>query len=187
MLMRSLKSSLVPRSVRNVVTGIDASVPSFEKVANPRDVKHYHILVVTSKTNVKSGEHSADEVVQFMVSGGGGGEGGGGRRRGRGRREGGRKVYWDCSSYLSKGWRRRWQGGRGEEGGGRDDSKGSCVEDSECERRVVGEVQSGCIGEVRLESISKQLTHYCTVCINPPLINRKTNWNRPAQIVLPIT
>ena len=70
------------RSVRNVVTGIDASVPSFEKTANPRDVQHYHVLVVTSKTNVKSGEHTADEVVQFMVRmwvwrGGGGGERGG--------------------------------------------------------------------------------------------------------------
>lgn len=62
-----LLSSCVHRSVRNVVTGIDASVPSFEKMANPRDVQHYHILVVTSKTNVKSGEHTADEVVQFMV------------------------------------------------------------------------------------------------------------------------
>lgn len=60
-------SSCVHRSVRNVVTGIDASVPSFEKTANPRDVQHYHVLVVTSKTNVKSGEHTADEVVQFMV------------------------------------------------------------------------------------------------------------------------
>lgn len=64
------------RSIRNFATGIDASVPSFEKVANPRDVNQYHILVVTSKTNVKSGEHSADEVVQFMVR-----EEGEGRRR----------------------------------------------------------------------------------------------------------
>ena len=55
------------RTLKNLNTRIDASVPKSEKVANPRDVKNYYVLVVTKIIHVKSGEHSSDDIVQFMV------------------------------------------------------------------------------------------------------------------------
>ena len=58
----------IRRLVKNRRTGIDASVPSYERADNPRDVKFYHVLVVTNLPHPKSGEFAAEDVVQFMVS-----------------------------------------------------------------------------------------------------------------------
>jgi hypothetical protein len=59
--------SLLCRTVKNLNTRIDVSVPKVEKAANPRDVKRYYVLVVTKLVNVKTGEFSSDDVVQFIV------------------------------------------------------------------------------------------------------------------------
>ena len=48
-------------------TGIDISVPSFEPAPTPRQVKNYHVVVITKLPFFKLAEHSEDDVVQFMV------------------------------------------------------------------------------------------------------------------------
>ena len=56
------------RKVKNVDIGIDISVPSREHASAPKNVKKYHVLVITSLPHFKSPVHSEDAVVQFMVN-----------------------------------------------------------------------------------------------------------------------
>ena len=54
------------RKVRNK-TGIDVSVASYEPAASAREVKDYHVVVITNLPFFKRPEHSKEDVVQFMV------------------------------------------------------------------------------------------------------------------------
>lgn len=56
------------REIKNVKTGTDISVPSFQKASSPRNVKDYHVVVISRLPHFKLPEHSEDDVVQFMVS-----------------------------------------------------------------------------------------------------------------------
>lgn len=47
--------------------GIDMSVPSHEQASSPKNVKDYHVVVITRLPFFKLPEHSEDSVVQFMV------------------------------------------------------------------------------------------------------------------------
>lgn len=56
------------REIKNVKTGTDINVPSFQKASSPRNVKDYHVVVISRLPHFKQPEHSEDDVVQFMVS-----------------------------------------------------------------------------------------------------------------------
>lgn len=56
------------RQIKNVNTGTDINVPSFQKASSPRNVKDYHVVVISRLPHFKLPEHSEDDVVQFMVS-----------------------------------------------------------------------------------------------------------------------
>lgn len=45
------------------------SVTSHESAPSARQVKDYHVVVITRLPHFKRGEHSEEDVVQFMVGG----------------------------------------------------------------------------------------------------------------------
>lgn len=48
-------------------TGIDINVPSYQQTSSPRNVKDYHVVVITRLAYFKLPQHSEEDVVQFMV------------------------------------------------------------------------------------------------------------------------
>lgn len=50
-------------------TGIDISVAGHDAAPSARQVKDYHVVVITRLPHFKRAEHSEDDVVQFMVGG----------------------------------------------------------------------------------------------------------------------
>lgn len=54
------------RGVKNG-TGMDVSVTSYEQAASAKQVKNYHVVVITKLPFFKLAQHSEDDVVQFMV------------------------------------------------------------------------------------------------------------------------
>lgn len=54
------------RVVKNK-TGIDVSVASYDSAATAKQVKNYHVVVITNLPYFKRPEHSKEDVVQFMV------------------------------------------------------------------------------------------------------------------------
>lgn len=54
------------REVKNR-TGVDISVTSYDSAPTPKQVKNYHVVVITRLPFFKLGEHSEEDVVQFMV------------------------------------------------------------------------------------------------------------------------
>lgn len=48
-------------------TGTDVSVASYEPAATAKQVKDYHVVVITNLAFFKLPEHSKEDVVQFMV------------------------------------------------------------------------------------------------------------------------
>ena len=55
------------RKIKNEVVGIDVAVPSHDKANSPKQVKNYHVMVITRLPHFKDATHSEDDVVQFMV------------------------------------------------------------------------------------------------------------------------
>jgi len=51
-------------------TGLDASVSSYDPAPTPREVKNYHVVVITNLSFFKLSQHSEEDVVQFMVTNG---------------------------------------------------------------------------------------------------------------------
>lgn len=49
-------------------TGIEVSVTSYDPAPTPKQVKHYHVVVITNLPFFKLSEHSERDVVHFMVS-----------------------------------------------------------------------------------------------------------------------
>lgn len=62
----AVKATVSSRKLKSS-TGIEISVPSFEPAPTPKQVKNYHVVVITKLPFFKLPEHSEDEVVQFMV------------------------------------------------------------------------------------------------------------------------
>ena len=58
---------LVHSELKNVNTGLDLTVPSYEDASAPKKVKFYHVVVISRLVHFKQGEHSPEDVVQFMV------------------------------------------------------------------------------------------------------------------------
>lgn len=58
----------ISRDVKNQQSGIDLSVMSHEKAASPKEIKYYHVVVITNLPYYKRPEHGEDDRVQFMVS-----------------------------------------------------------------------------------------------------------------------
>ena len=56
------------RKIKNEAVGIDVAVPSHDKVSSPKQVKNYHVIVITRLPHFKDATHSENEVVQFTVS-----------------------------------------------------------------------------------------------------------------------
>ena len=54
------------REIKNR-SGIDMSVNGYEKASTPKQVKYYHVVVITNLPFYKCPEHSEDDTVQFMV------------------------------------------------------------------------------------------------------------------------
>ena len=48
-------------------TGIDASVTSYGPKGPPKQVKDYHVVIITKLPFFKQPHHSEDDTVQFMV------------------------------------------------------------------------------------------------------------------------
>ena len=61
-------TSLTCRPLKNAQTGIDMSVTSHDSAPSARQVKDYHVVVITRLPHFKRAEHSEKDVVQFMVS-----------------------------------------------------------------------------------------------------------------------
>ena len=55
------------RKVKNA-TGVDINVPSYQKPAQGKNIKDYHVVVISDLPHFKKPEHSEEDVVQFMVS-----------------------------------------------------------------------------------------------------------------------
>ena len=55
------------RDVKNK-TGVDMSVTGHDSASSARQVKDYHVVVITNLPHFKLPEHSEEDVVQFMVS-----------------------------------------------------------------------------------------------------------------------
>lgn len=55
------------RELKNVETGIDLSVPSYEDASSPKKVEFYHVVVISRLVNFKQGQHSPEDIIQFMV------------------------------------------------------------------------------------------------------------------------
>ena len=53
--------------LKNVETGIDISVPSYEDASSPKKVEFYHVVVISRLVYFKQGEHSPEDIIQFMV------------------------------------------------------------------------------------------------------------------------
>lgn len=53
--------------LKNVETGIDISVPSYEDASSPKKVEYYHVVVISRLVNFKQGQHSPEDIVHFMV------------------------------------------------------------------------------------------------------------------------
>lgn len=62
----AVKATISTRKLK-CSTGIDISVPSFESAPTARQVKNYHVVVITKLPFFKLPEHSEGDVVQFMV------------------------------------------------------------------------------------------------------------------------
>lgn len=57
------------RPLKNQKTGIDLSVTGHDSAPSARQVKDYHVVVITRLPHFKRAEHSEEDVVQFMVGG----------------------------------------------------------------------------------------------------------------------
>lgn len=57
------------RPLKNQKTGIDLSVTSHDSAPSARQVKDYHVVVITRLPHFKRAEHSEEDVIQFMVGG----------------------------------------------------------------------------------------------------------------------
>lgn len=49
-------------------TGVDVSVSSYDPAPSAKQVKHYHVVVITKLPFFKLAGHSEDDLVHFMVS-----------------------------------------------------------------------------------------------------------------------
>ncbi|XP_065897742.1 HCLS1-binding protein 3-like [Dysidea avara] len=58
---------LTKRELKNVSTGIDLTVPSYESASKPKEIKFYHVVAISRLVHFKQAEHSPEDVVQFMV------------------------------------------------------------------------------------------------------------------------
>ena len=56
------------RKIKNVETGVDISVPSHQTADSPRNVKDYHVIVISNLPHFKLPQHDEDDTVQFMVN-----------------------------------------------------------------------------------------------------------------------
>ena len=54
--------------LKNVSTGIDLTVPSYESASKPKEIKFYHVVAISRLVHFKQAEHSPEDVVQFMVA-----------------------------------------------------------------------------------------------------------------------
>jgi hypothetical protein len=59
-------SFLSRREVKNV-TGIDIAVTSYDSAPSPKQVKNYHVVIITRLPFFKLPQHSENDVVHFMV------------------------------------------------------------------------------------------------------------------------
>lgn len=59
--------AVTKREIKNLKSGIDMAVTSYEKASSLKQVKYYHVVVITNLPFYKRPEHSEDDTVQFMV------------------------------------------------------------------------------------------------------------------------
>ena len=55
------------REIKNQ-TGLDVTVGSYDPAPTPKQVKYYHVVVITRLPFFKQPEHSDQDTVQFMVT-----------------------------------------------------------------------------------------------------------------------
>ena len=55
------------RELKNVKTGLDLSVTGYDAAPSAKQVKNYHVVVITKLPFFKLPEHSEQDVVHFMV------------------------------------------------------------------------------------------------------------------------
>ncbi|XP_064383148.1 HCLS1-binding protein 3-like [Halichondria panicea] len=62
-----IKIAVTKRGIKNKQSGVDLSVTGHEKAASAKQVRYYHVVVITNLPFYKRAEHSEEDTVQFMV------------------------------------------------------------------------------------------------------------------------